>query len=49
MTETLGNGYTSESTQQENLCVLVLWMKITSTLEGLNAQMLLLIGRNDPF
>ena len=51
MTETLANGYSSESTQRElsdeyqhdrvsmffkNLCVLVLWTKAASALEGLN-------------
>ena len=50
MTETLSNGYSSESTPRElsneyqndrvwmifkNLCVLVLWMKVASALEGL--------------
>ena len=50
MTETLANGYSSESTQRElsneyqddrvqmifkNLCVLVLWKKVASALEGL--------------
>ena len=45
--DTLANGYSSESTQQElsneyqydrvfkNLCVLVLWMKVASALAGL--------------
>ena len=51
MTETLANGYSSESAQQDlsnayqhdgvmkifnNLCLIVLWTKVTSTLEGLN-------------
>ena len=51
MTETLANGYSSESTQRElsneyehdrvwmifkNLCILVLWMKVASALEGLS-------------
>ena len=50
MTETLANGYSSESTHRElsneyqhdrvemifkNLCVLVLWTKVVSALEGL--------------
>ena len=47
MTKTLANGYSSESTQRElsneyqhdrvvkNLCILVLWMKVASALEGL--------------
>ena len=50
MTETLANGYSSESTQRElsdeyqhdrvvmvfkNLCILVLWAKVASALEGL--------------
>ena len=50
MTETLTNGYSSESTQRElsneyqhdrvwivfkKLCVLVLWTKVASALEGL--------------
>ena len=50
MTETLANGYSSVSTQQElsneyqhdrvkmifkNLCILVLWTKVASALEGL--------------
>ena len=50
MTETLANGYSSESTQRElsdeyqhdrvvmifkNLCILVLWTKVASALEGL--------------
>ena len=52
ITETLANGYSSESTQQElsneyqhdkvsmffkNVYVLVLWIKVTSALKGLNA------------
>ena len=51
MTETLANGYSSESTQRElsneyqhdrvrmffkNVCVVVLWAKVASALEGLN-------------
>ena len=51
MTETLANGYSSESTQRElsheyqhdrdsmffkKLCVLVLWTKVASALEGLS-------------
>ena len=51
MTETLANGYSSESTQRElsneyqhdmvsmffkNLCVLLLWAKVASALEGLS-------------
>ena len=50
MNETLANGYSSESAQQEvsneyqhhrvlmlstNLCILVLWAKVASALEGL--------------
>ena len=50
MTETLANGYSSESTERElsneyqhdrvymifkNLCILVLWMKVSLALEGL--------------
>ena len=50
MTETLANGYSSESVQRElsnecqhervwmvykNLCILVLWTKVASALEGL--------------
>ena len=50
MTETLRNGYSSETTQRElsneylhgrawlffiNFCILVLWMKVASALEGL--------------
>ena len=50
MTETLANGYSSESTHRElsneyqhdivwmiykNLCILVLWTKVASALEGL--------------
>ena len=50
MTETMANGYSSESTQREfsneyqhdrvymvfnNICVLVLWMKVALALEGL--------------
>ena len=52
MTETLANGYSSESTLRElsngyqhdrmymvlkRLCVLVLWVKVASALEGLNS------------
>ena len=50
MTETLENGYSSESTQQDlsneyqhdrvqmvfkNICILVLWTKVATALEGL--------------
>ena len=57
MTETLANGYPSESTQRElsneyqhdrvsmffkNLCVLVLWSKAVSALEGLKQRLLCL-------
>ena len=56
MIETLANGYSSESAQQElsneyqddrvqivfkNICVLVLWMKVPSALEGLTLMLLL--------
>ena len=52
MTETLANGYSSESTRQElsneyqhdrvsmifkKICILMLWTKVASALEGLNA------------
>ena len=52
ITETLANGYSSESTRQElsneyqvdrvsmvfqESCILVLWTKVVSALEGLNA------------
>ena len=51
MTETLANGYSSESTQRglsneyqhdrvkmvfKNICILVLWAKVASALEGLS-------------
>ena len=53
MTETLANGYSSESTQLElsneyqhdrvymvfkHLCILVLWMKVASALEGVKKE-----------
>ena len=62
MVETLANGYSSESAQQElsneyqhdrvemifqNICVLVLWIKIASVLEGLKAT--LPVGFNNVF
>ena len=34
MTETLAHGYSSESTFFKNVCVLVLWIKVASALEG---------------
>ena len=55
MTETLANGYSSESTLRElsneyqhdrvqtgfkNLCVLVLWTKVASALEGLKSNII---------